>query len=97
MKNSNINIIICGETNIGKSTIMEFIYQKLIEEGFQVQLNLENNDYKNEEDYHNKILPNLKDRNNNIKQKGTIITLSETHTSKCIEKIENPEMHDIIY
>jgi uncharacterized protein YhaN len=72
-------IIIAGKTNTGKSTLMSYIQQMLLKDGFDVELSLEGQwDYKNEEDFHDQI-------NHEIKRlemiKNTKIILKEMYVN----------------
>jgi len=84
-------IMIGGSAGIGKSTIMEMIYQFLLTQGFEVELG-QDLDYKNNEDFLEQMSEHREDRINAVKEK-TKITLIEVQMRHACKK-ENCQCKD---
>lgn len=84
MKEKKLKITVSGLTNTGKSTMMRFIYLQLLKNGFNVEMNI-NEDFKNEDQFHLTIGHNFNKRLEAIKSK-TEIRLNEVQAnSEAIE------------
>jgi ABC-type nitrate/sulfonate/bicarbonate transport system ATPase subunit len=68
-------IIVVGKSAVGKSTVIEMIYQLLLNQGFEVEL-AEDIDYKDNEDFLKQMSEHREDRIEAVKKK-TKITLRE--------------------
>jgi len=78
----NLEIIIAGQRNTGKSSIMELIYRTLWVQGFDVVLNFDNDiDFKDESDFRRKTYDMREERLNVIKKEAKIII--KVLQSKC--------------
>lgn len=85
-----LKIIIAGTTCTGKSTMMYYLQQLLLKEGFSVELNLEGGDYANEQHFHECMNENLDERQHLLKDM-TKITLKEMQMIREIKQNTNRE------
>ena len=93
---SKLSIIVAGDNNIGKSTMLFQLEKLLKENGFNVELSFEHHpDYSGENSFffHQKVGKNFDEKIEALKQNLTI-TLKEAQTNFDInqhrDKIKNP-------
>jgi len=88
-----LQIIVAGSANSGKSNMMYYLQQLLMKEGFTVEMSFEGRDFVNENDFQEKMRINLDERQRLLKDM-TKITLCEKQLQREAHQNINPKVKD---